>query len=354
MTVAVTRRELGAGELRREAGRCRDARAARRMLALALVLEGASREEAARAAGMDRQTLRDWVHRYNEEGLDGLSDRRRPGPRPRLTPEQEAELATAVERGPDPERDGVVRWRRVDLQALIETRFTVRLHERSVGKVLRRLGFARLSVQAEAPEGGRGGAGGVQKGFAELVAGALPEHARGKPVEVWFLDEARVGQQGTLTRVWARRGTRPRAPRDRRYTWAYLFGAVCPERAVGAALVLPYADAAATGLHLAEIGRAVAPGAHAVVVLDRAGWHGAGDLVVPENLTLLPLPSYAPELNPVENVWEYLRQNKLSHRVWEGYDAIVATCCEAWNWLVAAPDRLASITRREWAKAVTN
>src|SRR3954451_17380142 len=208
--------------------------------------------------------------------------------------------------------------------------------------------------QAEAPEGGRGGAGGVQEGFAEPVAGAPPGRARGKPVEVWFQDEARVGQQGTPTRVWARRGTRPRAPRDRRYAWAYLFGAVCPERAVGAALVLPYADTEATGLHLAEIGRQVAPEAHGVVVLDRAGWHGAGGLAVPENLTLLPLPSYAPELNPVENVWEYLRQNKLGHRVWEGYDAIVATSCEAWNWLAAAPDRLALITRREWAKAVTN
>ena len=99
MTVAVTRREPGAAELQWEAGRCRDARAARRMLALALVLEGASRAAAARAAGMDRQTLRDWVHRYNEEGLPGLHDRRRPGPRPRLSPEQEAELVTAVERG---------------------------------------------------------------------------------------------------------------------------------------------------------------------------------------------------------------------------------------------------------------
>jgi DDE superfamily endonuclease len=167
-------------------------------------------------------------------------------------------------------------------------------------------------------------------------------------------DEARVGQQGTLTRVWARRGTRPRAPRDRRYAWAYLFGAVCPERAVGAALVLPYANAAATGLHLAEIGRHVAPGAHGIVVLDGAGWHAAGDLAVPENLTLLPLPRYSPELNPVENVWEYLRQNQLGLRVWPGYDAIVATCCRAWNALVAMPDRLASITRREWAKAVTN
>jgi transposase len=121
------------------------------MLALALVLEGSSREAAARAAGMDRQTLRDWAHRYNAEGLDGLRDRRRPGPRPRLTPEQEAELATAVEQGPDPDRDGVVRWRRADLRALIETRFAVRLHERSVGKVLRRLGFARISVRPRHP-----------------------------------------------------------------------------------------------------------------------------------------------------------------------------------------------------------
>src|SRR4051794_39493381 len=128
MAGAGTRKELGAVGLRPEAGRGPgaraarggvalglglgggprggDARAARRMLALALVLEGASREEAARAAGMDRQTLRDWVHRYNEEGLPGLHDRRRPGPRPRLTPEQEAELVAAVEQGPDPDRDG--------------------------------------------------------------------------------------------------------------------------------------------------------------------------------------------------------------------------------------------------------
>ena len=152
MTIAITRRELGAGDLRREAGRCRDARAARRLLALALVLEGSSREEAARAAGMDRQTLRDWVHRYDGEGLPGLHDRRRPGPRPRPTPGQEAELEAVVERGPDPDRDGVVRWRRIDLQALIEARFAVRLHERTVGKVLRRLGFTRLSVRPRHPK----------------------------------------------------------------------------------------------------------------------------------------------------------------------------------------------------------
>src|SRR3954468_12992737 len=152
MTVAIARKEPGAVGLRREARRWRDTAASRRMLALALVLEGASREEAARAAGMDRQTLRDWVRRYDAEGLAGLRDRLRSGREPRLTPGQEAELATAVERGPDPDQDGVVRWRRVDLRALVEARFAVRLHERSVGKVLRRLGFPRLSVRPQHPK----------------------------------------------------------------------------------------------------------------------------------------------------------------------------------------------------------
>ena len=154
MTIAITRHEPGAGELRREAARCRDARAARRMLALALVLVGSSRLVAARAAVKNKQTQHNRVHRYNAEGLAGLGDRPRSGRKPRLTAGQEAELVTAVERGPDPDRDGVVRWRRVDLRALIEARFAVRLHERSVGRVLRRLGFARLSVRPKHPEAG--------------------------------------------------------------------------------------------------------------------------------------------------------------------------------------------------------
>jgi len=152
MTIAITRRELSAVDLRREAVRCRDAAASRRMPALALVLAGSSRADAARHAGMDRQTLRDWVHRYNAGGLPGLHDRHRSGRKPRLSPEQEAGLAAAVERGPDPDRDGVARRRRVDLRALIETRFAVRPHERTVGKVLRRLGFTRLPVRPRHPE----------------------------------------------------------------------------------------------------------------------------------------------------------------------------------------------------------
>ena len=167
------------------------------------------------------------------------------------------------------------------------------------------------------------------------------------------MDEARVGQQGTLTRIRAKRGARPRAPRDRRYTRAYLFGAVCPERGTGAAVVLPHVNVGAMDAHLAEISRRVAEGAHAVLVLDRAGWRTSPRLRVPDSIGLLSPPPYAPESNPVERVWAYLRANCLSHRVWGSYGAIVDACCDAWNKLMNTPERLASITRRAWARAVT-
>lgn len=111
---------------------------------------------------------------------------------------------------------------------------------------------------------------------------ALPEHAHGKPLEVWFQDEARVGQQGTLTRIRADRGCRPRAPRDTRYTSAYIFGAVCPARAATAALVMPHANTEAMNAHPIEISKTVATGAHAILVLDGAGWHSANALEIPE------------------------------------------------------------------------
>ena len=152
VAVAITRRDVSASELRAKAARSRDARAARRMLALALVLEGVDRTTAAETCGMDRQTLRDWVHRYNAEGLAGLSNRRPPRRPRRLERSQVAELAAWVQAGPDPARDGVVRWRRQDLQRRIASAFGVELHERTVGKYLAMLGYRRLSVRPRHPK----------------------------------------------------------------------------------------------------------------------------------------------------------------------------------------------------------
>src|ERR1700722_9277520 len=187
---------------------------------------------------------------------------------------------------------------------------------------------------------------GFQKNFPRALkahVGGLPETT---PVEIWFEDEARIGQKNGQVRQWARRGTRPRQPADQRYDNAYLFGAICPARA---ALVLPYADADMMQLHLDEISRNVAEGAHAVLLLDRAGWHTTGKLDVPANITPIFLPSRAPELNPVENVWQCLRQNWLSNTVFENYHAIVDAACAAWRKLLAQPETITSIGMRDWA-----
>ena len=151
--------------------------------------------------------------------------------------------------------------------------------------------------------------------------------------------------------MWAERGSRPAAPRDQRYSWAYLFGAICPARGIGAALVLPCADTDMMNLHLTKISATIAPGAHAVLTIDGAGWHQTGGrLRVPDNITLLHLPPYSPELNPVENVWAYLRSNKLSNRVFDTYEDIVDACCDASNWLTDQPERITSIGTREWTR----
>jgi DDE superfamily endonuclease len=174
--------------------------------------------------------------------------------------------------------------------------------------------------------------------------------ALGTPIEIWFEDEMRVGQKNGLVYQWAQKGTRPRQPKDQRYANAYVFGAICPARDTGSALVLPRADATAMQLHLDQISGCVANGAHAVLTLDKAGWHTTRKLQVPSNITLLHLPPASPELNPTENIWQYMRQNYLSNRVFRDYDDVVEASSSAWNKLTAEQGRIASIGKRSWTE----
>ena len=183
-----------------------------------------------------------------------------------------------------------------------------------------------------------------------MLSEALPARAAGRPIEIWFQDEARVGQKGSIAYVWAPIGSRPPMVRDNRHDSVHLFGAICPARGLGAAIIMPAVNTAAMNDHLTEISTQVATGAHAALICDGAGWHQPGRaLCIPDNITLLPLPPYAPELNPMENVWDYLRANKLSSLVWDSYDAIVSACRDAWQFLVNDPTRIASIGHRDWA-----
>jgi hypothetical protein len=182
--------------------------------------------------------------------------------------------------------------------------------------------------------------------LAEIVSTLPPA----TPIEIWFQDEMRLGQKNPHTRRWARRGSRPAAIQDLRTASAYLFGAICPERGTGVAVVMPRANTEAMQVHLDEIAGAVSPGAHAVVLLDQAGWHTTPKLRIPANLSLLPLPPRSPELNPAENLWQFLRQTFLSNRVFETYDAILDAACHAWNAVRDTPWRIISIGQRDWAR----
>src|SRR3954468_17277883 len=203
--------------------------------------------------------------------------------------------------------------------------------------------------EAGPPRGRPEGAGAVQKTLPGAMREAADRHPEAGRVELWFMDEARIGQKGRLTHVWYQKGVRPRGVRQQGFASAHLFGAVCPERGEGVALVLPEVSTAAMQVFLAELSRAVPAGTHAALVLDGAGWHVSDGLAVPANLTPIHPPPYSPELNPVERVWEYLRDRWLSHRVLAGgHEAVVDAACAAWNALLAEPGRLRSLTNFPW------
>jgi transposase len=167
-------------------------------------------------------------------------------------------------------------------------------------------------------------------------------------VEVWFQDEARIGQQGTLTSVWADRGSRPTAVKQTEYEWCHLWAAVNPLTGASSAMITPTVNTALMNQHLRFIGREAGPGVHVVLVLDQAGWHVAKALEVPDNVTLLHLPPYSPELNPVERIWGYLRSHHLSNRVYRDYDELFEETTSAWNLLTDT--RLQSLTATGWLR----
>jgi DDE superfamily endonuclease/Winged helix-turn helix len=183
----------------------------------------------------------------------------------------------------------------------------------AVYDLLHRLGYSDLMPRPQHdktnPE--------VQEFFKEIVVeqiAAIADDHPEKDVRIYFQDEARFGTQGTITRVWARKGSRPRAVRQNGREWLYVLMAVCVGTGEASALIVPKLNTAVINLFLEQLSRELPAGVHAVLIWDGAGFHTAGDLVVPRNLSLIRLPRYSPELNPVENVWHYLRSHHWSNR----------------------------------------
>ena len=164
-----------------------------------------------------------------------------------------------------------------------------------------------------------------------------------KRIEVWFADEARFGQQGTLTWVWARTGSRPRAVRQTRYDWLYVSGAVCPQTGQSVGLLSPHINTDVMNVFLEQMVREVSCDVHVVLVWDQAGFHSSNHLRIPSNITIVPLPPYSPELNPVENLWHYLRSHYWSNRRYDDYDHLRHAACDAWQAVCLEPAILRSI-----------
>ena len=174
-----------------------------------------------------------------------------------------------------------------------------------------------------------------------------------KRIALWFMDEARVGQKGRTGHRWWVKGQRPPGLADKRFASAYIFAAVRPATGEDFALVLAWVSAAARSTFLADFAQTLPEGTQVAMVLHQAGWHKAKDLVVPDGLTLVLLPAYSPELNPVERIWLYLRERSLWHRLLAGYEAVVDACCDAWNALVAKAGRIRSLTAYPYLEQIS-
>ena len=281
---------------------------------LALIYGGGSRTEGAHAGGVGLQVVRDWVLRFNANGPGGLIDRKAPGQPSRLDARHRAALAAMVENGPIPAVHGVVRWRIIDLCQCLWDEYGTNVSKQTLSRELRALDIAKRT--SAPPRASRGRHRDVQKNWPATVEAIARERSLDRSdIEVWFGDEARIGQKNKITRRWVGRGTRPSAPSDQRTASTYIFGAICPAEGKAVGLILPWCNTAMMNLHLAAISADIAPGRHAALLLDQAGWHLSRQLSVPDNITIVPLPPKCPELNAQENVWHFMRDNWLSNGV---------------------------------------
>jgi transposase len=191
----------------------------------------------------------------------------------------------------------------------------------------------------------------LKKFQIELIK-RIPGHIALERVDIWFQDEARFGEQNTTTRVWATKGSRPRVVKQQQFDYAYLFGAVCPATGETEALIAPWVNKEIMQQHLELISKRTQAERHAVVIMDGAGWHTDDIANEIDNLSIIKLPPYSPELNPVEQVWSWLRQHCLANRCFNGYEDIIHACSDAWNQFVADVQQVKKLCSRDWINVV--
>ena len=291
-----------------------------RYQAVVLATQGRSAPEIAQHLGCSRRAVQTWVAKYNQGGLPALQERPHTGRPARLAGPDVLRFQERLEAGPKPE-DDVCTLRCRDLRRILEEEFGVTLRRQAMYDLLHRLDYSSLMPRPQHeqtnPE--------VQEFFKEIVVEQIDAIATTHPdkeVRTYFQDEARFGQKGTITRVWARKGSRPRAVRPTGFTSLYVVAAVCAATGAVSAAIMPKLNTEVVNLFLEQFSRALPAGVHAVLIWDGASFHTGAELKVPSNVSLIQLPPYSPELNPVENLWHYLRAHHWSNRPYRDYDEL--------------------------------
>jgi transposase len=272
-----------------------------RYQAVILAAQGRSAAGVALALGCGVRSVQAWVARYNRGGPEALHERPHPGRPPRLAGPELARFRERLEAGPTLE-DGICTFYGPDLRRILEREFGVTLGRQAVYDMLHRHGFSSLMPRPQHKDADEE----LQTIFKEVIADqiqAIREAHPDEDVRVWFEDEARLGQQGTLCRVWARKGSRPRGVKQTQYGYLYVLTAVCVSDGAASGLISPTLSVGVINVFLRQFSEELPPGVHAILVWDGAGYHTGHGLVVPANVSLIQLVPYSPELNPVENLW---------------------------------------------------
>jgi transposase len=325
---------------------------AKRLRIIILGIEGWTAPAVAMAVGLTRRICQRWVRRYNEDGLSGLDDRRGHEPRLPLTPQQQEQVRQRLDAGPT-DQDEVCSLRGKDVQRILAQEFNLLRSLASVYHLLHRLGYSYLRPRPRHrkadPE--------KQAAFLNAWPDRLRAIAAAHPTQrlrVYVQDESRFGQQGTTTHVWAKTGSRPTAIRQTEYEYLWVLGAVCPETGHAEGLLSPQLNTKIVNEFLAQFARTIPVDEHAVMLWDGAGFHVSKQLRVPDNVTIVTLPAYSPELNPIENLWHYLKSHYWSNRAYEDYDALEEAAIDAWQKAALDADLMKTVCAAHYLERATS
>jgi transposase len=324
----------------------------RRLRIVILAIEGWTAPSIAMATGLSRRITQRWIARYNEHGLDGLDDRRGRESGLPLDEQQQAAVRQRIDAGPT-EADGVCSLRGRDLQRILADEFHVMRSLSSVYWLLHRLGYSYLRPRPKHRKADSAQILEFQQQWPTRLKAIAAEHP-GKRLRVYFQDESRFGQQGTNTNVWAQRGSRPTAVRQTEYQYLWVIGTVCPENGHAEGLLSPRLNTDIINLFLRQFSETIPDGEHAVMIWDGAGFHTAKKLQVPENITVVQLPPYSPELNPMENLWHYLKSHYWSNRAYENYDGLEEAAMAAWQTAVLNEDLMRTVCAAPYLERATS